>query len=98
MLIGGNTTGWPVPGIQFDGRQLFIQVKDGDKEDTLAKFSALTCVALKLFADLRKAPPTNHHRLEVVEHWMKIWDSTGIKATHEVEPNYDQLLKRNLDG
>lgn len=98
MIIGNKTTGWPVPGVQFDGRQVFLEVKPGDQGEMLGQLSALVCVALKLFADLRDAPETNHHQLAVVRRWLKIWDQTGIRISHHVEPNYHQLLRKNLDG
>lgn len=98
MIIGNKTTGWPVPGVQFDGRQVFIEAKPGDQAEMLGKLAAMVCLSLKLFADLRAAPGTNHHQLEVVRRWMKIWDETGIRISHNVEPNYNQLLRKNLDG
>ncbi len=96
MILGDKTTGWPVPGVNFGGRQVFIQIKPGDKEEDLAKYSAIMCCALKTFAELLAAPATNHHRMEVINRWLKIWESTGIDATHVVERNYDPMLKRNL--
>ena len=69
----------------------------GDKEEEIHKYVAAMCAAMKMFADVIKAPDTNHHRLEVVNRWMSIWASTGIDLTHKVETNFGQLRKTIID-
>jgi hypothetical protein len=97
MIIGRKTTGWPVAGVNFGGRQVYLQVNPGDKEEQLNKFGAIICVALKMFADVSAAPETNHHRIEVVKRWLKIWESTGIDMSHTVETNIKPLRNTEID-
>ena len=96
MIIGTKTTGFPVPGMNFGGRQVFIEVKPGDTEDALAQYAAYMCTANKMMADLLAAPATNLHRLEAVDKWMAIWESTGIKMDHTVERNFDPLTTKEI--
>jgi len=97
MIIGKKTMGWPVPGINFGGREVFIQANPGDDPALLKKYAAFMCCANKMLADLSKAPATNHHWIQVVKNWLKRWESTGINMGHTVHINRNPLDMKEID-
>ena len=97
MIIGTKTMGWPVPGMNFGGRQVFIQANPGDDDALLEKYAAFMCCANKMLADLLEAPATNHHRLEVLKAWLKRWESTSINMGHTVHLNRTQRAIKEID-
>ena len=98
MIIGKKTIGWPVPGMNFGGREVFIQANPGDDTCLLEKYAAYMCCANKMLADLLEAPATNHHRLEVLKDWLKRWESTGINMGHTVQTNINPRMIKEIDG
>ena len=50
MIIGSKTTGYPVPGIEFEGRKLYVEILPMDNENVVHEIAGWVERALKTYA------------------------------------------------
>ena len=96
MIIGNKTTGLPVPGIEFAGRKVFVEVFPMDNEVIHARIGMLLCCANKLFAELLASDPANYD--VIVTEWLNRWNQTGCNVTFTKQVNHDELKATILEG
>ena len=53
MIIGSKTTGYPVPGIEIEGRKLFLEVLPVDNESKVQEACMFVERALKEWANMK---------------------------------------------
>lgn len=53
--ILSKTQGYPVPGVEIQGRKLFVEILPGDSENTMQEACAFVGKAMKEWAQLTKA-------------------------------------------
>ena len=55
MIIRSGTYGFPVPGVQFNGRKLFLEARSEDSESDTQQIADYIGNALRQWADLTNA-------------------------------------------